>query len=202
MRRDDETIRDARAKPGKLQKFSFKDKQGAAGDPKRNLRMEYLLKAWLHYDDDMEALKADLDPDDLDDKIAKDPWWGKPFTKPASAILEEGIAKNLMEIALSKTAQTLPAANTILPALNKRRYNKGVQKQEVANEGMHDFIKATQAPMSRNQVIEILTLHDPKFIEKKPIDLRVLTLDEAVAIEHDKGTFKRNANIEEDEDLK
>lgn len=171
----------------RFKKFNRAERGGPGEDEKRKKRIEFLVKATLYADGDIEAFKATIPPDKLQKMIEADSWFGKDFNTAAGLILEEGIMLNLVEMATSKTAQTLPAAKTILPALNKRRWNLGVQKQETANEGVGEFLKmASDKPMNRQELIGILMLTDPKFITVDPAALKVLSLSEAIAIEKQK----------------
>ena len=179
-----------------------KAKIGADGDDVKRKRIDYLVKAFVYYDGDMELLKADLPPTQLEEMIAFDPWYGKTFEKASALMLEEGILRNLLSLATTQTPQAINAAKTILPALNKRRYNLGVQKQEVANEGLHDFIKSIEKPMSRQQVINVLQVHDPKFIQMAPENTKMLTLEEAVVVASEVGELVSGNHIVEDEDLR
>lgn len=174
---------------------------GPDSDPRRKTRLDFLVRAFVNYDGDMEALKADLEPGELERLVESDPWFGKAFDRPAQTILEEGILRNLVSMATGQSPQTIPVSKVILPALNKRRYNQGVQRQETANEGLADFIRATEKPMSREQVLMIIQTHDPKFMDLGKVPLKMLTLDEAVSDARGTGSYIENTRIQEDEDL-
>jgi len=198
----------------RFNKFNNKEKAGPGEDVKRKKRIDFLIKATLYADGDIEAFKQTIPPSRLAKLIEEDVWFGKVFDTDSNVILEEGIMQNLVEMATSKTAQTMPAAKTVLPALNKRRWNLGVQKQETANEGVGEFLKmVSEKPMNRDDLVALLLIKDPRFISVDPMALKVLSLTEAVNIEKQKvieikaePTIERHVPlpedlIKEDEDL-
>lgn len=173
----------------------------------RKERYGFLVKAFLFYQDDVEALKAALPEGELAAKIAKDAWFGRKFDKPASLILEEGLVLSLIDKSLQNNSGALAALKVALPALNKKRWNLGVQKQETANEGMADYLKiASEKPMTRQDLQAILILSDPKLVMMNPSDLKMLTLDEAAREDSERKAIDVTPeiinNIQEDEDLR
>jgi hypothetical protein len=184
------------------------------GWAQRQRRMRLLVRAWIRYGGDLERAKAEMrmSPEEMEE-WSKDPWFQKN-QENAIEMMEEGIAMNLFEMAMKQNARTLPAAKVLLPALNKYRYNQGVQKQETANEGISELLNlVSKKPMNHHESVRLLNAGPIPMNEKQellevidvtPLDLSqdgIPTLEQTIENAKAAGNFKEVGGIVEDADL-
>jgi hypothetical protein len=164
-------------------------------------RSNFAVAAWVQFDGDMNALKAALPPEKIAELIKADDFFAQTFTQDAGRMLEYFLIQNMMELGTTGNAQAITAAKVLLPALNKRRYNQGVQRQEVANAGVEDFLRLVNSKMTKQQVVNIMVNCDPQFLGAPAEQMKMLTLEEAHEIELAKPAPIEVEGITEDEDL-
>lgn len=201
--------RDGKAYKGKKRGPKFaEEKYGKPLDGKRARRLRLIIRSFVRDEGNLEeTLKTFLnDIEDPEEKAAilEDPWFKRNFEgTTAGHLIEEAILNNITEIALSKLPSAGQAAKTLLQAVNKHRYNPGVQKQETANEGLAKIIRGIgNKPMTYLEMKNIFVLEQPLVPIKDMEAIEVPTLEEEVETAKAEGRYIEDHRIREDKDLR